>query len=197
MSADINLLPEKEKRDITWIMLAGILLVLFLAVFLLFQMAENRQQQEITELNTRQQELTAALEEEAGSDGKEAQIKAHRSTLDELQSTVIPASPVIRTVARALPSDGYIRAFDYVYPSTLTVTVELNEVNQAADMQYALGEAAVFDDVTMEALNAYSPPSANTETTQAQNDQLPRYEAVYEISVAGSAVREEGEAVAD
>ncbi|SFM06258.1 hypothetical protein [Salibacterium qingdaonense] len=197
MSADINLLPEKEKRDVTWIMLAGVLLVLFLALFLFFQIAENRQRQEITELNSRQQELTEALEEETDSEGKEAQIQAHRSTLDELKNTVVPASPVIRAVARALPSDGYIQAFDYAYPSTLTVTVELNEVNQSADMQYALGEAAVFEDVTMEALNAYSPSGGNTETTQTPDNQLPRYEAVYEMSVTGIAVREDGEAVAD
>ncbi|MFD2705173.1 hypothetical protein [Salibacterium lacus] len=196
MSADINLLPEKEKRDITWLLLAGILLVLFLAVFLFFQIAESRQDQQLSELNTRQQELTADLEEEAGVDGRTAQIQAHQSTLKELKNAVVPASPLIRAVSASLPSDGYIQTFDYAYPSTLRVTVQLNEVKQAADLQFALGEAAIIENVTMESLNASSPSGENTPSPEEQN-RMPRYDAVYEMDVTGTAVQEEGEAVAD
>ncbi|RSL32629.1 hypothetical protein D7Z54_14355 [Salibacterium salarium] len=193
MLADINLLPEKEKKDGTWLVVAGVLLILLFMVYLSTHVIEAKIQETVSVLEEEQQRLSSQIQEESAQEsGAVTELNDLQNVADNLRETIVPASDLTHRVTKSLPEGGYIATFDYTYPSTLNLTVQVNEVNEAADFQHTLQEETVFSDVSMESIQYFDPLEENPERFH-ENERIPRYEAVFDMAVEGQVLRQSGD----
>ncbi|WP_240374720.1 PilN domain-containing protein [Bacillus piscicola] len=186
---DVNLLPEKEKRDGTWLLTAVILVVLFALVFLLMGLLKTNIHNDIAALEEEQQEAVLTIEERTAA---QSGFVTYQDTVKTLEQTINPVSAVLHNIEQALPENSVIATFDYTFPSTLRITARLEEVRQAAAMHDALIRNNVFTTVEMADLYYVDPLETSPETFH-EEARLPRYEAVFDMNVKGDTLQKREE----
>ncbi|MDQ0298682.1 Tfp pilus assembly protein PilN [Salibacterium salarium] len=192
MIADINLLPEKEKKDGTWLVVFSVLLVLLVMVYVSTQFMIAKEEEAVATLEEEQQALSSEIQAEQSRQGEEGEIADLQQAANTIHNTIVPASSLLERMTASLPDGGYITAIDYAYPSLLNVTVQVNEVNEAADLQHTLQEEESFSNVSMVSVNYSDPLEENPERFH-EEERIPRYKAVFEMNVEGRELRQSGE----
>ncbi|TSB46238.1 hypothetical protein [Alkalicoccobacillus porphyridii] len=204
MLPEINLLPERYKRDVTPLLIAALTLILILISFIVLLLVYANIERERTAAVNEAAELQLQkieLEAEAGvivSDlTPEQQLQDAVNQLDEYR---VPTSEFTAELIRLLPDRGYFIRYFYQRDGLLEVTVSFDQMQEAAHyydelFQHPYVEAVRMNDIGTEAVAEIEGDEDSPVVSQEQMMIKPRYEATYEIALdlEQTKLMEEGE----
>lgn len=196
MLIDINLLPRKERKSLTALIITiGLILLFIIGSIFLFVSYQSTK----SELNSLKTQLQTTSQLRAIQEQKLAEINA-TSSVDELKSTIawteqLPVSSVtlLKHLTSLLPERGFILNINYQDSGAVTLNVQFDTSREAA---YYLNELENSDVISKVTLNSLATSGEELEqTNKPVKDFLdkilvPRYLAVYQLELNNTALKE-------
>lgn len=183
MLSEINLLPEKEKRDITNIVIILILILLFFGVlqFLLtsYEKARNevaKLEQNLLEVEIEKTKLQQQIEEEMKNDYDDL-----LETIEMLETFFVPASSILKQLVSLLPERGFFSSYQYTYGTSITFHAYFDVIDEVASYTYELNNVDFIKSVTVESIKAVE--ILENDIDFQLYGYLPRYEASFRLEL--------------
>lgn len=180
MIVEINLLEEKEKRNIVpfLIGLVGIFLLLITFVTVSVQQQALKEQQQSI-----QQELQRIKKEQASYQAilqDETQAARHnlQETVGQVNQAIFPSVPLLERMIALLPDRGYFERYTYTEENNLELIVRFDSLQEVAAYTSELLQKEYIDQVELN--------NITTEQLSEQFDPLeyrPRYIAEYQLDI--------------
>ncbi|KGP73925.1 hypothetical protein [Pontibacillus yanchengensis] len=176
---EINLLEEKEKRNIVPYLLAILSLLLLIGVlsqvyFKQQHLLEKKtiSENKITNLKEQQQTLQQTNKNNIQVAREELTKKA-----SQLENQLFPSVDLLKRLITLLPKEGYFVTYSYIGDGTVNVKIQFESMQQIANYTNALEEESYIEGLLIN-MNA-------EEVTASQNNTniLPRYFATFEFLV--------------
>ncbi|WP_226583389.1 PilN domain-containing protein [Halobacillus litoralis] len=188
MGIEINLLEEKEKRNVLPPLILTLFVVLFLITFAFFTIQKSKLAGEAKALENQVEKVKTQQERynlSAGSDRTSRdQLKM---SLDQLKGTIVPVVPVIRDFVSLLPARGFFESFVLSGRDEVTILVRFDTMQEAAEYTRALQQQPFIEQVNLEAVEAEV-----IDETEDLYDYQPRYLASYYLKLDDSVLLTEG-----
>ncbi len=180
MIVEINLLEEKEKRNIVPFMIAVtaifLLLATIIAIGLQKQSLEAKKeniQQEIQSVQKEQAEYQAILQDETQSDRQQLQ-----QAVEQVEGSIFPSVSLLERMTSLLPERGYFERYIYTKNNDLQLVVRFDSLQEVAAYTNTLLQEESIQNVELS--------NITTEQINEQYDPLeyrPRYIANYEVDI--------------
>ncbi|MCM2675173.1 hypothetical protein [Alkalicoccobacillus plakortidis] len=192
MHQEINLLPERYKRDITPFFIAVLTVVFVLVsvfIFLMYYSMLERERtvavNEVSELQLQKVEIEAAAGTIETDLTPEQQLQDAVHQLDEYR---VPTSEFTAELIELLPERGFFVRYFYQRDGLLEVTVSFDQMQEAAQYYDALFQNPIVDAVRMsdigtEAVAELTDDEEQGNTVASNTLVKPRYEATYELAL--------------
>lgn len=178
MLVEINLLNEKNKKDVTYWLIASIIAFILLVSLLSFNFISDRVQNEIDLLEA--ERLTVVEEITLIQQQLEEQPISHfellKALVENTEQSVIPASELLAELVRLLPEHGYMLEFDFYHPDEVVIFARFDQISSVAAYSYSIQQSPYVSGVTL-----YSVTSEFLEPTI--ENVLPRYDAHFHLSI--------------
>ncbi|NEU29777.1 hypothetical protein GN156_03175 [bacterium LRH843] len=189
MLAEINLLPEKNKRNITYpfIILVILLMVAAGSTFLFFYQSKltdeiSEMRQELDAVQLKSTEIEQLQVEADGTDYERLE-----QAVEQLQTQVVPVSLLLDYLVRLLPERGYILSFDY-QTGTVEFDVSFDRMEEIAAYHHELEQSDVVSSITLSVVTANDMPEDIYD-----DGVLPRYHAHFSLVTKQENVKELGD----
>lgn len=200
MLVDINLLPQKEAKNRTLLVLAIILAaILLLGAFFAFWFT-HRYDNQIATLDKQ----IASTERTIAEEQQKVVIAEAANSLTELENTVqwaknypLKMVPVLQKLTSLLPERGFIKKFTYGETGKVVLTVQFEQSREAAYYLSAIQNSKWVSDVKLNSLNAVKgfydqTMSGNFDDSHVKNEKyIPRYEGEFEITLNKDLIKDE------
>ncbi|MFK3939004.1 hypothetical protein ACI2JA_16000 [Alkalihalobacillus sp. NPDC078783] len=188
---EINLLPERYKRDVTpFAMGIGTIILILIAVFaFLFYYSKLERERtdavnEVAELQLQKVELEAAAGTLAADQTPEQELQ---EAITQLETYRVETSKFTEELIRLLPERGFFVRYFYQRDGLLEITVSFDQMQEAAQYYHELSQSPYVDAVRMGEIGteAVAEQAVDEEEGASSDDSrtLPRYEASYELSM--------------
>lgn len=191
MLVEINLLPQKEVKNKTLLILsvtAG--MVILLGVGFTFWFIRGVDQQ----LATFEQQIATTQTAIATEQQKLVTVETAKDSLTTLASTAewataypVKTVPVLQKLTALLPNRGFIKTFTYAETGTISLNVQFEESREAAYYLAGLIKSRWVKDAKLTSLNAVTSfydnsMEGNFDDTHLKNEKyIPRYEGTFEL----------------
>lgn len=188
MVVEINLLEQKEKRNILpyIVVVFFSLLLLVIAIFFSVQRSQLSQQSEV--LDQQIEQLQAEQESYSTPTGGEATDREGlRNSLDQLKGTVVPTIPVVEGLVSLLPERGFFESFSLTGTSEVTFNVRFDTIQEAAKYTNTLHQQPFIADVELAGVE-----TDVVDETEDLYDFQPRYIASYYIVLEETTLASKG-----
>ncbi|MFC7061646.1 hypothetical protein [Halobacillus seohaensis] len=180
MIVDINLIEEKEKRNLTPWLIVGVtlLIALILLFFFWFESRQISSEQKLT-----QEQIKEIREEQAVTEGNhitesEGKVKELREARNSVEDTLFPTIPILERMIVLLPERGYIENYSYQVNQTIEIEVRFDSLQKTATYTDALLAEEFIEDVELRDVFTESP-----EEGLNQFEFRPRYLASFSVVV--------------
>jgi Tfp pilus assembly protein PilN len=181
MLVEINLLPQKEPKKFSFIIMFAGLLALFILIGGYYFWQTQSINDEIASLD-KQITMTKKI---ADKEQQNSDTVASTSSVSQLKSAIEWASdyplqtvPVMQHLTSLLPERGFIQSFAYTEAGTVTLTVQFDSAREAAYFLDSLHESKWIDEASLSSLStaqsesettAASTPAASNSTSTSTN----------------------------
>lgn len=191
MLIDINLLPEKQKKNYTRLAVIILMVIVFilLSYLLLIKYNSAREQTEVYIDQLQEIKLQQATEE------KKLKDYTSSNTIEELSSAInwteqlpLPTVNLIRHLTSLLPENGYIQTFQYSDEGEVYVTVLFNRTREAAYYISYLKNSEFVEEVNILSLATTTPNVADMIEGET-NGQTTKYIGQFEIVINRSSLK--------
>ncbi len=183
MLVDINLLPKKEEKDRSLLMLFIVLgLVLGVGLVSIFYLNSHYKKN----INLVQQDITATKQ-------LIEQVQMQLADLDqseavaELENAIHWAEiyraktvPLLKEITSLLPERGFVKEFAYQVPGTVSLLVQFDTNREGAYFLDYLNDAEWVQEAELEKMEARDPEE---EEVEAGIEFVPRYHVNYKIHI--------------
>lgn len=135
MLAEINLLPKKEQRNYTFIIIGIILLVLLmgLSTFLYFKFIDYKKEvASIEQQIATTQEIAVLEQQKANEVEKNNSVQQLKDLVDWSEKYPIKTVPLLQHLTSLLPERGFFLSFDYVKEGTILMNVQFDTSREAS-----------------------------------------------------------------
>jgi hypothetical protein len=188
MLVEVNLLPEKNRRNMTYPLLFLILILVIAIGMTLLYVYQSNMSSEVSEIK----EEIASVQLEAAEIKQQLPV-TEGNDYDRLQQAVtviegqvVPASLLLDYLVKRLPERGYYLNFDYELPGKVSFDASFDRMEEIAAYHQELELSDVVADVTLSIIN--------TNDLEIDPDYvLPRYIASFSLDIQKSEVRKLGE----
>ncbi|MFJ7727107.1 PilN domain-containing protein [Neobacillus sp. NPDC097160] len=173
MLVEINLLPQKEPKKLSFIItMSSILMVMILvSTYYLWQIIVTKS--EVASLD-RQIAMTKKIAEK---EEQNSQTVASTNSVNQLKSAIewadeytIQTIPVMRHLTSLLPERGFIQSFGYTEEGTITLSVQFDSAREAAYFLDNLNESKWIAEASLSSLATAVDPTADTTGTATQTN---------------------------
>ncbi|MEH7439891.1 PilN domain-containing protein [Neobacillus drentensis] len=169
MLVEINLLPQKEPKKFSFIIMIAGLLALFILIGGYYFWQTQTIKDEIASLDN-QITMTKKI---AGKEQQKSKTAASSNSVSQLKSAIEWASdyplqtvPVLHHLTSLLPERGFIQSFAYTDAGTVTLAVQFDSAREAAYFLDSLHESKWIEEASLNSLSTSQP---ETETNAATN----------------------------
>lgn len=187
MLIDINLLPNKQKRSFSFMLIPiSIGAVLFLVFgWMMYSSFQLKAEQEtLTDRLEKTTELVAALQAtEAGTVSSGQTLQEYVDWLDRVQFSTVA---LLDDLVARLPERGYFMNYEFDGSETVTLTVQFDQMKEVSQYLNELNES---ENVQTASLLTVSAADLTEETVETESRILPRYITDYEIVIDKSNLR--------
>lgn len=187
---EINLLPERYKRDVTPIVMGiGTIILILIAVFaFLFYYSKLERERtdavnEVAELQLQKVELEAEAGTLATDLSPEQELQ---DAISQLETYRVETSAFTEELIRLLPERGFFVRYFYQRDGLLELSVSFDQMQEAAQYYHELSQSPYVDAVRMGEIGTEAVADQTAEEEEAGSDNariLPRYEATYELAL--------------
>ncbi|MEC3882645.1 hypothetical protein VKA52_02760 [Halobacillus sp. HZG1] len=188
MIVEINLLEQKEKRNILpYIAVAFFALLLFIMA-IVFHAQKTTLVNESSRLDEQILQVQREQENLAGpSEGDGTEREQLKSSLQELKSTIVPTVPVVEGLVSLLPERGFFESFALTSASEVNVNVRFDTIQDVAKYTHTLLQQSFISDVELAGVE-----TDVVDDTEDLYDYQPRYVASYYIVLEEGTLAAEG-----
>lgn len=189
MLADINLLPERKRKNYASLVMMAILA---LAAFLLMLFMQNQYSTGEAKVNQLKRE-DQALQEQLAVSAEAAAADSGGSAFQTLANAVawteeypVDFVPIMDELKQKLPNSGYFQALGYTEANKLALSIHLEESREAAFYLNRLKEVPYFKSVKLnelESVEIENPDAANGEEAIAEMETQQPFLATYELEL--------------
>lgn len=200
MLVDINLLPQKEAKNKTLLVLAIIFaVILLLGVFFLFWFS-HRYDNQISHLDqqiTSTESLIAVEQQKLVTSNATNSLTELKNTVEWAKAYPLKTIPVLQELTSLLPERGFIKTFTYGETGTVVLNVQFEENREAAFYLSSLLDSKWVSDAKITSLNAVKgfydqTMSENFDDQHVKNEKyIPRYEGEFEITLNQDVIKGE------
>lgn len=184
MLIEINLLPEKEKRNVTNVLILLIIGLLLIAglqfLFMSYQSAQDELleiEQEFNDITTEREMLNQQL-----TGGMQSDFDHLLKTVEKLEEYKVPASSILSELVRALPERGFFSSYSYTYSGKIELNAYFDIIDDVAQYTNALLILEEVESVKVNSIETYK--RLEDEIDFQFHGYLPRYLATFEIELA-------------
>lgn len=192
MLVDINLLPKKEEKNKTLLVLAITFAAILLAeVFFIFWLSKSYENQ-IANLDQRiasTENLIAAEQQKRVTAEEADSVTKLASTVQWAQEYPVKTIPVLQKLTSLLPERGFIKTFTYEETGKIVLTVQFEQSREAAYYLSSMVDSKWISDAKLNSLKAVTEFYNETmdekfDQSHVKNDTyIPRYEGEFEITL--------------
>lgn len=180
MIVEINLLEEKEKRNIVPFIIAFIGIFLLAASMIAISLQksslvakQDEIQSDIQRVTQEQAEYQAILRDETQADRQKLQ-----TAVEQVEQSIFPSVSLLERMVALLPERGYFERYIYTRDNNLQIVVRFDSLQEVAAYTNTLLEEDGIENVEL--------GNITTEQINEQYDPLeyrPRYIANYEVDI--------------
>jgi type IV pilus assembly protein PilN len=192
MLVDINLLPKKERKNISLIfivtVLSSIMVIGSIYLFLNGNSLEkqmNLLDEKILQVN---QKLQVEQEKLASTAEETTSVEQLKNAVAWAESYPIKAVPVLKHLTSLLPERGFVQNYSYSGTGNVQLTVQFDTSREAAQFLQWLNESEWIEDATISSLGLATDNSVLN--SNIHNKFLPRYIGAFQISLAKDKIKE-------
>ena len=195
MIVNVNLLPQREKRNVVMYILLLIFFVCIFVTFLSFYMMKNNEEQKKASLEQQLAATQAALiqqkKSQQSSEDPSDEVKL-QNEVKQLQDSTFSTVTIIDQLTKLLPMYGVFQSLNYESGGTITLQVRFNDQREAIYYFARLQKQSWVDQVNLSSIEAEEV--SNTDQT-SNVQEVSGYIANYEIQVNKDKVKKlEGDA---
>ena len=184
MLAEINLLPQKQQRNYTNIVVLLIITIILLGGTLAIFMFVNQKNQQLNELNQEYQQVqqqTAVLQQQANQDESSNAVAELEKAIEWSEDYPVDFVPLLNDLTKKLPEKGYFYRLDFVNNTSLNLLVQFESSREAAYYLKRLKDTELMDEVKLVTVEAVP--------LEDQEDTVPRYLATYQLLIDRHALK--------
>ncbi|REJ10731.1 hypothetical protein [Halobacillus trueperi] len=188
MGVEINLLEQKEKRNILPYLVVAFFALLLLVLSIVFNAQKSNLVEESSRLDEQISQVQVEQESFATTSGEEGTEREQlKNSLEQLRGTVVPTIPVVEGLVSLLPDRGFFESFALTGTSEITVNVRFDTIQEAAKYTNTLLQQSFISDVELAGVD-----TDVVDDTEDLYDYQPRYIASYYIVLEESTLATEG-----
>ncbi|WP_406944531.1 hypothetical protein ACJA3J_15270 [Halobacillus sp. SY10] len=188
MVVEINLLEQKEKRNILPYLVVAFFALLLLVLSIVFNAQKSNLVEESSRLDEQISQVKVEQESFATTSGGEGTEREQlNNSLEQLKGTVVPVIPVVEGLVSLLPERGFFESFALTGTSEITVNVRFDTIQEAAKYTNTLLQQSFISDVELAGVD-----TDVVDDTEDLYDYQPRYIASYYIVLEESTLATEG-----
>jgi Tfp pilus assembly protein PilN len=157
MLVEINLLPQKEPRKTSFLIIFAVMAVIFLSLGTYYFLQIQSMNDDIENVDRQikmTKELAAIEEKNAQTSQSEMSIALLKGAVEWANSYPIKTIPVMQHLTGLLPERGFIQTFGYTEAGTVTVSVQFDSAREAAYFLNNLNDSEWIDAVNLSSLTA-------------------------------------------
>ncbi|MGD6816723.1 hypothetical protein ACQCVE_06520 [Metabacillus sp. 113a] len=198
MLAEINLLPERKRKNYATLALFGLLALAAVAVLLLMQHQYTTEESHLKKLEQEYLTIQEQMIAQAESADKNSGGNAFETLADAVVWTKeypVDFAPIMDELRLKLPNGGFIEEIGYTEANKLLLSVKLEESREGAFLLNRLKEIPYFSSVRLLEMNAEErkEPALSSEEGEevpsGLEEALP-YTATYEMDLDRAAWKE-------
>lgn len=185
MLAEINLLPQKQKRDYTNLLIAASLIVIIITSVMIIVSLGNQKNKEISALEqeyTLAQKQTEVLQQQANQSNESSAVSELEKAISWSEKYPVDFVPILNELTNILPEKGYFYGLDYENSSSLNLLIQFESSREAAFYLSRLKELEILENVKLSTIETV--PLLNEEET------VPRYLATYQLLIDRTVLKE-------
>ncbi|MYL33307.1 hypothetical protein GLW05_06795 [Pontibacillus yanchengensis] len=176
---EINLLEEKEKRNMVPLLILLLAIVLLSSSMLYLYTTQQSLKQEQQEIE--QQISMVQNEQKILQQSKQDEKQVARENLQEkvgyVQSTIFPSVDLLQRLIELLPEEGYFLTYSYEDAGDISIDVQFDSMQEIAKYTNALEHETYLEELLV------SMDTESKEEEQSSTNLLPRYIANYSFVV--------------
>lgn len=177
MVVEINLLEQKEKRNILPYLVVTFFAFFLLTLAIVFNTQKSNLVEEAVRLDEQIVQVQAEQESFTTSSGGEGSGREElKTSLEQLKGTIVPTVPVVEGLVSLLPERGFFESFALTGTSEITVNVRFDSIQEAAKYTNILLQQSFISDVELAGVE-----TDVVDNTEDLYDYQPRYIASYYI----------------
>ncbi|RSK28020.1 hypothetical protein EJF36_14665 [Bacillus sp. HMF5848] len=185
MLVEINLLPEKEPRNIAPFIVAGSIVLLVMSLTIVWLLQYQQANRELLTVSNELQltKATRAIEEQKILDSTST------SSLSQLEQTVawmekypIDVVPILAHVSGLLPDRGFLLSFSLGENGNVNITTQFDTSRESAYYLHNLQQSEWVTDVNLNSITTKQIEEA-TQSGLDEFELMPRYIATYQITL--------------
>ena len=174
MLVEINLLPQKEPKKVSVLVISSVLIALFLLVTAFYFYQIKTAKNEISSLDKQMadvQKLEAELQKQQGTGASTNSVTQLKTAITWADKNRIETIPVMHHLTSLLPERGFIQTFTYQESAT-TLTVQFDTSQEAASYLDSLNHSSWITSASLKSLNAVSD-TGTTAASQTNTTTVP------------------------
>ncbi|MBM7605744.1 type IV pilus assembly protein PilN [Metabacillus crassostreae] len=178
MLAEINLLPQKQKRDYTNLLIAASLIVIIITTVMIIVSLGNQKNKEISALQqeyTLAQKQTEVLQQQANQSNASSAVSELEKAISWSERYPVDFVPILNELTNILPEKGYFYGLDYENSSSLNLLIQFESSREAAFYLSRLKELEILETVKLSTIE--------TVPLQNEDETVPRYLATYQLLI--------------
>ncbi|PLR93714.1 PilN domain-containing protein [Bacillus sp. T33-2] len=189
MLVEINLLPKKEPKHSSVLLISIIIFIVFAALAALIYWQANTYEKQIgavdKELAT-VQKLNMAQQKKLADNESLSSAAELQKAAEWAQQYPVETVPILRNIISLLPERGFIQFFQYANPGTVNIRLQFDTTRDAAYYLNSLKESEWVENADLLSITAQGEEEkAETEKNgESDGTFLPRYTAEYVIDLA-------------
>ncbi|MCM3441963.1 hypothetical protein AB3Z07_18840 [Metabacillus halosaccharovorans] len=184
MLAEINLLPQKQQRNYTNLLVLLIISIVLLAGAITVFMMVNQKNEQITQLEQEYQQVqqqTAVLQQQISQNDSSKAVAELEKAIEWSMEYPIDFVPLLNELTKKLPEKGYFYSLEYANNTSLNLLVQFESSREAAYYLKRIKDSKLMNEVKLVTVEAVP--------LEDQEDTVPRYLATYELSIDRNAVK--------
>ncbi len=191
MLAEINLLPQKQQRNYTNLVVVLVMAIILSGVcstIFTFISQKNQQFAELEQTYQQLQQQSNVLQQQASQESSSKAVAELEEAIKWSEEFPVDFVPLLQELTKKLPDKGLFYSLDYVNNASLNLVVQFESSREAAYYLSRLKSSELMTEVKL--LTVEAVPLEDAE------DAVPRYLATYQLQIdrnALKAVEEEDE----
>lgn len=184
MLVEINLLPKKEHRKSSQLMITAIICMLIVIALSVIHLQSSSYENEMAVVDqkiTTLQKLNNAQQEKLAEDHAGNSVIKLQEAVQWAEQYPVQTVPIMQNVISLLPERGFIESFEYSNVDSILVTIQYDAARDAAFYLSSLKQSEWVKEAELMNVVAAEIDEETGLNNDSEGKTLPRYSAAYKI----------------